>query len=88
MVLGTMVCLSFVLGGDANTCSAGYVCFETEFVEGEFDFHAAMLLRLPLSCFWACPRFSQWFSLVPRRFSWVERMISLPRCLLRSLMPR
>ena len=38
MVLGTMVCPSFVLGGDANTGSAGYVCLET----GESDFHAAM----------------------------------------------
>ena len=42
MVLGTMVCPSFVLGGDANTGSAGYVCLETELVDGESDFHSAM----------------------------------------------
>ena len=42
MVLGTMVCPSFVLEGDANTGSAGYVCLETELVDGESDFHAAM----------------------------------------------
>ena len=29
MVLGTMVCPSFVFGGDANTGSVGYVCLET-----------------------------------------------------------
>ena len=42
MVLGTMVCPSFVLGGDANAGSAGYVCLETELVDRESDFHAAM----------------------------------------------
>ena len=42
MVLGTMVCSSLVLGGDANTGSAGYGCFETELLDGESDFHAAM----------------------------------------------
>ena len=42
MVLGTMVCPSFVLGGDAKTGSAGYVCLETELVDGESDFYAAM----------------------------------------------
>ena len=42
MVLGTLVCPSFVLGGDANTGSAGYVCLETELVDGESDFYAAM----------------------------------------------
>ena len=36
------MCSSFVLGGDANTGSAGYVCFETELVDGESDFYAAM----------------------------------------------
>ena len=41
MVLGTMVCSSFVLGGDANTGSAGYVCLETELVDGESDLLAA-----------------------------------------------
>ena len=29
-----LVCPSFVLGGDANTGSAGYVCLETELVDG------------------------------------------------------
>ena len=42
--LGTMVCASFVLGGDANIGSAGYVCLETELTDGESDFHAAMLV--------------------------------------------
>ena len=41
MVLGTMVCPSFVLGGDANTGSAGYVCLETEMVDKESDLLAA-----------------------------------------------
>ena len=40
---GSTVCPSFVLGGDANTGSAGYVCLETELMGGESDFHAAML---------------------------------------------
>ena len=44
MVLGTMVCPSFVLGGDANTGSAGYVCLETELVDGESDLLAATLV--------------------------------------------
>ena len=34
---------SFVLGGDANTGSAGYFCLETELMGWESDFHAAML---------------------------------------------
>ena len=42
MVLGTMMRPSFVLGGDANTDSACYVCLETELVDGENDFYAAM----------------------------------------------
>ena len=37
-----MVCPSFVLGGDWNTGSAGYVCLETELMGGESDLHAAM----------------------------------------------
>ena len=41
--LGFMLCPSFVLGGDANTGSAGYVCLETELMGWESDFHAAML---------------------------------------------
>ena len=41
MVLGTMVCSSFVLGGDTNTGPAGYVCLETELVDGESDLLAA-----------------------------------------------
>ena len=41
MVLGTMVCPSFVPGGDANTGSAAYVCLEIELVDWESDFHAA-----------------------------------------------
>ena len=42
MVLGTMVCPSFVLGGDANTGSAGFVGLDTELVDRESDFYAAM----------------------------------------------
>ena len=84
MVLGTMVCPSFVLVGDANTGSAGYVCLETKLVDGESDFHAAMLAAFAFAAFLGLPRFSQWFALVLRSFSWVGRMISMPRCLLRS----
>ena len=62
--LGSMVCPSFVLGGDAaNTGSAGYVCLETELMGWESDFHAAKLAAfafaalLGLSSFFAvvCP---------------------------------
>ena len=38
--LGSMVCPSFVLGGDANTGKAGYVCLETELMDGESDSYA------------------------------------------------
>ena len=37
------MCPSFVLGGDANTGSAGYVCLETELMGWESHFYAAML---------------------------------------------
>ena len=57
MVLGTMVCPSFVLGGDANTGSAGYVCLETEFVEGEFYLHAAMPAAFAFAAFLGLPWF-------------------------------
>ena len=57
MVLGTMVCPSFVLGGDANTGSAGYVCLETELVDGESDFHAAMLAAFAFAAFLGLPSF-------------------------------
>ena len=35
MVLASMVCPSFVLGGNANTGSADYVCLEVELMDGE-----------------------------------------------------
>ena len=57
MVLGTMVCPSFVLGGDANTSSAGCVCLETEFVDWEFDFHAAMSAAFAFAAFLGLPSF-------------------------------
>ena len=79
-----MVCPSFVLGGDANTGSADFVCLETELLDGDSDSMPRCLPRLRLLRCWAYPRSSQWFALVQRRFSWVERMISMPRCLLRS----
>ena len=87
VVLGSMVCPLFVLGGDANTGSAGYVCLEVELMDGESDFYAAMLAVFAFAAF-LDPRSSQWFALVLRRFSWMVRMISLPRCLLRSPLPR
>ena len=40
------MCPSFVLGGDGNTGSVGYVCLEAELMDGESDFHAAMLAAL------------------------------------------
>ena len=55
VVLGTMVCASFVLGGDANTGSAGYVCLETELGDGEFDLHAAMLVAFAFAAFLGLP---------------------------------
>ena len=57
MVLGTMVCPSFVLGGDANTGSAGYVCLETELVDGKSDFHAAMLAAFAFAALLGLPSF-------------------------------
>ena len=57
MVLGTMVCPSFVLGGDANTGSAGYVCFEIELVNGESDFHAVMPAAFAFAAFLGLPSF-------------------------------
>ena len=57
MVLGTMVCPSFVLGGDANTGSAGYVCLETELVDGESDFNAAMLAAFAVAALLGLPSF-------------------------------
>ena len=57
MVPGSMVCPSFVLLGDANTGSAGYVCLETELVDGESDFHAAMLVAFAFAAFLGLPSF-------------------------------
>ena len=57
MVLGTMVCPSFVLGGDANTGSAGYVCLEAELMDGESDFHAAMLAAFAFAALLGLPSF-------------------------------
>ena len=57
MVLGTMVCPSFVLGGDANTGSADYVCLETELENGESDFHAVMLGAFASAAFLGLPSF-------------------------------
>ena len=58
------MCPSFVLGGDANTGSAGYLCLETEMVDGESDLLAATpvvtasfaaLLGLPSFFVVVCP---------------------------------
>ena len=55
MVLGSMVCPSFVLGGDANTGSAGYVCLGTELMGRESDFHAAMLAAFAFAALMGWP---------------------------------
>ena len=52
-----MVCPSFVLGGDANTGSAGYVCLEVELMDGESDFYAAMLDAFAFAAFLGLPSF-------------------------------
>ena len=52
-----MVCPSFVLGGDANTGSAGYVCLETELIGWESDFHAAMLAAFAFAALLGLPSF-------------------------------
>ena len=52
-----MVCYLFVLGGDANTGSAGYVCLETELMGGESDFHAAMLAAFAVAALLGLPSF-------------------------------
>ena len=57
MVLGTMVCPSFVLGGDANTGSAGYVCLEAELMDGESDLYAAMLAAFAFAALLGLPSF-------------------------------
>ena len=57
MVLGSMVCPSFVLGGDANTGSAGYVCLETELMGWESEFYAAMLAAFAFAAFLGLPSF-------------------------------
>ena len=55
--LGFMVSPSFVLGGDANTGSAGYVCLETELMGWESDFHAAMLAAFAFAALLGLPSF-------------------------------
>ena len=57
MVLGSMVCPSFVLGGDANTGSAGYVCLEVELMGWESEFYAAMLDAFAFAAFLGLPSF-------------------------------
>ena len=57
MVLGSMVCPSFVLGGDANTGSAGYVCLEVELMGWESEFYAAMLAAFAFAAFLGLPSF-------------------------------
>ena len=52
-----MVCPSFVLGGDANTGLAGYVCLETELMGRESDFHAAMLAAFAFAALLGLPSF-------------------------------
>ena len=52
-----MVCPSFVLGGDANTGSAGYVCLETELMGRESDFHAAMVAAFAFTALLGLPSF-------------------------------
>ena len=49
------MCPSFVLGGDANTGSAGYVCLETELMGWESEFYAAMLAAFAFAAFLGWP---------------------------------
>ena len=50
--------MSFVvLGGDANTGSAGYVCLEAELIGRESDFHAAMLAAFAFAALLGLPSF-------------------------------
>ena len=85
-----MVCSSCVVREDlANTGTAGHVSLGSAgaatFLLGSLISMPRRMVRLPsLLRLWACPRSSQWFALMPRRFSWVGWMISMPRCLLRS----
>ena len=51
------MCPSFVLGGDANTGSAGCVCLETQLVDGESDLHAAMLAAFAFAALLGLPSF-------------------------------
>ena len=63
---------SFVLGGDANTGSAGYVCFDTELVDGVSDFHAAMRVAFAFAAFLGLPScFAVVCPAVPAAFSGV-----------------
>ena len=57
MVLGTMVCLSCVLGGDAGSAVFFFFCFETELVDGRSDFHAAMSVAFAFAAFLGLPSF-------------------------------
>ena len=52
-----MVCHSFALGGDANSGSAGCVCFETELMGRESDFQAAMLAAFAFATLLGLPSF-------------------------------
>ena len=51
------MCPSFVLGGDANTGSAGYICLETELMGWESEFYAAMLAAFAFAAFLGLPSF-------------------------------
>ena len=51
------MCPSFVLGGDANTGSAGYVCLETGLMGCESDFHAAMRAAFAFAALLGLPSF-------------------------------
>ena len=55
VVLGSLVCPSFVPGGDANTGSAGYVCLETELVDWEFHSYAAMFAAFAFAALMGWP---------------------------------
>ena len=57
LLAGVWRAIAPVLGGDANTVSAGYVCLETESVDGESDFHAAMLAAFAFAALLGLPSF-------------------------------
>ena len=58
-------------------------------MDGESDFHAAMPAAFAFAAFFGLALvFRSGLPWCSGAFSWVGRMISMPRCLLRSPLPR